>query len=151
MTKKASTAAALALILLCVGMAGCGGGHHGGSPTESTQFTVKITTLIMDVTSTPTLLEARLLVDGKLANDANAGAGALPDLGLFAQGTEDSSGTHTISIVIAAQTASPTTYLILPPEIQVFDASGARVQDIHLDQRQVSLATGQSVDYTATF
>jgi hypothetical protein len=39
----------------------------------------------------------------------------------------------------------------LPPEIQFFDANGNRVSDFRLEERLVTLATGQSVDYAITF
>jgi hypothetical protein len=66
-------------------------------------------------------------------------------------GTGSPTGQHVLSIVMAAQTVSPTPYLVLGPEISFFDQNGTRVNYIHFDQRQVTLATDQSVDYSVAF
>ncbi|HLX06397.1 MAG TPA: hypothetical protein VKY89_00905 [Thermoanaerobaculia bacterium] len=147
MTVKPPAAAA---ILLCFCLMACGGGH--GGPTAPAELQVKITTALLDTSPTATILEAKLLLDGKLATDASAGAGALGFLDLFAQGTARMDGQqHTLSVVIARQTVSPTPYIVAPPDISFFDASGNRVDDIRLEQRNVTLATGQGTDYTFTF
>jgi hypothetical protein len=144
-----STKPGVALVVLFFCLMACGGGH--GGPTAPADFHVKIGTALWDTTSTPTILEAKLFFDGKLVCDAFTGAGPLRNIDLFTQGTAQMTGQHTLSVAIAAQTVSPTRYLVLPPEISFFDASDNRVNDIRLEQRQVTLATGQSTDYTVVF
>jgi hypothetical protein len=147
-TMSTRPAAASFLIFSC--LTACGGGH-GGSPTAPAELPVKLSTALWDTSPTPTILEAKLFFDGKLVCDSFSGAGPAPHLELFTQGTGQMTGQHTISVMIAAQTVSPTLYLVLPPDIVFFDASGNRVNEFRLEQRRVTLATGQSTDYTVTF
>ena len=140
-----------AAILLCSCLMACGGGHHNG-PTAPAELLVTITTALLDNGPTPSLLEAKLILDGKVVNDALAGSGPASFLPLFAQGTAQMDGAqHTLSVVIARQIVSPTPYIVAPPDISFFDASGKRVDDIRLEQRNLTLATGQGTDYTFTF
>ncbi len=147
MTAKQPAAAA---ILLCSCLMACGGGHSG--PTAPAELTVTLTTALLGTSPVPSLLEAKLLLDGKVVDDSLAGLGPASFLPLFAQGTARMDGEqHTLSVVIARQTVSPTSYIVAPPDISFFDASGKRVDDIRLEQRNVTLATGQGTDYAFTF
>lgn len=130
------------LALPCaLAIAACGGGGH--SPTAPAGFATFATVL---VSQDATLEDAKLLVDGAVVAES---VSTTPGLIFFlvGQGTL-SAGHHTLSVLVAAQSASPSLYTAKAPDISIFDASGARTNDIKLPDRSASLATGQSIDYT---
>jgi hypothetical protein len=134
----------IVLALPCaLAIAACGGGGH--SPTEPTSLAT-FATLLVCQGGTPTLRDAKLLVDGAVVAETASTTPGL-DFILVGQGTL-AAGHHTLSVLIAAQTASPSSYTALAPDISIFDAHGVRTNDIKLPDRSGNLATGQSIDYT---
>jgi len=124
-------------------LAACGGGGH--SPTTPAGSTTIFSTVLLDQQFAATILDAKLVVDGVVVAESASTVAASVTI-LAGQGSL-SSGHHTLSVVIAAQTVSPSAYTALAPDISIFDASGTRIKDIKLTDRSATLATGQSIDY----
>jgi hypothetical protein len=150
MITRLRTVVACACALACAAtLTSCGGGG-GSSPTAPSGFLAIAATVVVAEAGAPTIQEARLVLDGTVVWVAASTTPALSAI-LIDQGSSIASGHHTLSVVIAAQTVSPSSYQVLAPDVSIFTAAGARVKDIKLDNRSASLATGQSIDYGFDF
>jgi|HubBroStandDraft_3_1064219.scaffolds.fasta_scaffold43328_2 hypothetical protein len=149
LTSQRSRRAALACALLsAVLFTSCGGGSS--SPTAPSGLLAVVATVVLNQNGVPTLLDVRLVLDGTVVGGAS---GATPGQSaiLLDQGSAIASGHHTLSVLVAAQTVSPSPYQVLAPDVSIFNSAGVRIQDIKLPDRSASLATGQSIDYTFDF
>jgi hypothetical protein len=139
----------ITLLFACaLACAACGGG--GSGPTAPSGFVAIIATVLVADGGAPTIEEAKLVLDGAVVGDASSTTPALSAI-LLDPGSGIASGHHTLSVVIAAQSASPSSYQALTPDVSIFTAGGVRVHDIMLVTRGAKLATGQSIDYTFDF
>jgi hypothetical protein len=124
-------------------IAACGGGGH--SPTAPAGFTT-FATVLLNQNFAATIGDAKLVVDGVVVGDS---ASTIPASTVILVGMGNlGAGHHPLSVVIAAQTDSPSPYTTLAPDISFFDPSGTRIRELKLPDRSASLATGQSIDFS---
>lgn len=116
------------------------------SPTSSNEFMLNINIGVANTALAPTILEAQLLVDGATAVDFSPpAAGALATLNTSGSAGP---GNHTLAVLILSQTATPTSYTVASPTIQVFNQNGSLLKTIQLPTQTAVLATGGSINYT---
>lgn len=133
------------------GIAGCGNsdatgsGNGGGTPTTYASVGIVLT----NSAEQSTLGRAQLLWDGKVIADVTT---TPPGDGVALEGEiNGSSGAHTMTLKIVSQTSSPTLYDVYG-SAGVENLQTGETQSVTIgDGSAVSMATGQSVNYTVTF
>jgi len=136
--------ALLAAILAGLAVLGC----HGNGPTSSSSgFQIEILASLANSAMAPTIVEARLLLDGVEVQDPGMEANPASFLPFITTGFV-ASGPHTLELQIVSQTTSPNTYTATTPFVRVFDANGRLLKNIQLNTQTASLATGGTINYS---
>jgi len=119
---------------------------NGGSSTSPTGFQLAITVALQNSAQAATILDAQLVIDGVLVQETTesdpASLAQLVSTGFLV------AGSHSLSVVIAAQTSTPNNYTSPSPDIRVFDLNGNLVKELRLATQSANLATGQGISYS---
>jgi len=135
--------ASLAAILAGLAVLGC----HGNSPTSSSSgFQIAILASLANSAMAPTIVEARLLIDGVDVDDPGTEPSPVPSITFITTGLI-ASGPHTLQFQIVGQTTSPNNYTVTMPVVRVFDLNGTLLKTIQLNTQTASLATGGTISY----
>jgi hypothetical protein len=103
----------------------------------------------------PTILDARLLLDGVSAIE-QTGASGFASAALYTGQVSVTSGRHTLTFLLVSQTTSvPTRYTVPKFTITVYACTGGTIEDTDVfstdlkqDAETASLTAGQSITYT---
>jgi hypothetical protein len=130
----------------------------GCSPTapDSGELNTYVAFPTLDnATGAPTILDARLLLDGVVEAEDNETIGYVEAV-LSPTDSTITAGSHTLTFLLVSQTASvPTRYTVPKFDITIFECPEGSLSDtsqfsetIHMPTQTASLAAGQSITYT---
>jgi hypothetical protein len=137
--------------LLLVGLVGCG----KSSPTEpAIDFGCPATVFKATLTNTSgaaTLIQYQFVLDGKLIDVPDQPA-PVASVNIARAFTPAFIGHHVLAVLIAKQTATPSGYTVLAPQVYLEFAEGfvcsGHGKTVVLSDKTATLATGESISYT---
>ncbi len=134
------------LAMLALASWSCGG--RSGGPTEpGTAYRLRISTAIQNQETAPTILDAKLFLDGSLVADSpSPGGNYIAEFATLAGPVP--SGSHTFSIQVSAQTSTPNRYTMPEAFVDVLDPNNPSLirTSIRFTPIMQTLETGQSID-----
>jgi hypothetical protein len=138
------TSIAVALALCALGALAC----SKSSLTEPGTSSITLTVSVVNAAGQSTVETAQAVMDGTLFIQTSS---PTPLSTLTLIGSEPlAAGNHTLTVVITAQSASPTSYIVTP-SVEVFNSGGTLVNTVVPVAQTVSLATGAGATFTFSF
>jgi len=139
---------AVAVLVLSVVCLACGGGGHGGGPTEPSGQRLQVTLIAVPVGGN--LLEAAVSFDGREVSRVDwsrTGGSCALFCGLAVDVAGISAGEHTIRFTVVRQTRATVDYFVNYGGVLTDPATG-RQDPVNSPQQSVRLQAGQSASFT---